>query len=166
MISRLFPGHIFNRSFLPKEEGVVTGVSALSRILLVLFVPWLPALLITAYGSGVGVTLIVILSLLVFTFAVYRWPPVYVDLGPTRLFLLNQLAVLMILLWLFVSLQRQDPHIASMTNLCVMWMLVFTVMPLSVGFLRRRFYQPLQLRLGSCLGLVITLPILLLESFK
>ena len=166
MISRLFPGHIFNWPVLWKEEGVVIEMSPLSRILLVLFVPWLPALMITAYGSGLVVTLIVVLSVLVFTFAVYWWPPVYVDLGPTGLFLLNQLAVLMILLWLFVSLQRQDPHIASVTNLCVLWVLVFTVMPLSVGFLRRRFYQPLQLRLGSCLGLAITLPILLLESFK
>ncbi len=166
MISRLFPGHIFNWPVLWKEEGVVIEMSPLSRILLVLFVPWLPALMITAYGSGLVVTLIVVLSVLVFTFAVYWWPPVYVDLGPTGLFLLNQLAVLMILLWLFVSLQRQDPHIASVTNLCVLWVLVFTVMPLSVGFLRRRFYQPLQLQLGSCLGLAITLPILLLESFK
>ena len=143
-------------------------MSALSRILLVLFVSWLPALLACAYGTGVdGDTHCdpVIVSGFV-TFAVYRWPPVYVDLGPTGLFLLNQLAVLMILLWLFVSLQRQDPHIASVTNLCVLWMLVFLVMPLSVGFLRRRFYQPLHVRLGSCLGLAISLPILLLESFK
>ena len=141
-------------------------ISSSPQLLLVLFVPWLPALLACAYGTGLMVTLIVVLSLSGFVMAVYRWSPAYLELGPTRLFLLNQLAVLMILLWLFVSLQRQDPHIASATNLCVLWMLVFLVMPLSVGFLRRRFYQPLQLRLGSCLGLAITLPILLLESFK